>query len=68
VISGMAMTTYGLPPYYSNFAAASPNVRETYIIIKSKRIITDSLPGNTLGGPASIEVEIYCLKLTILLF
>lgn len=40
LISGVAMTTLGLPPYLAIFASASPKVLET-----------DSLPGNTLSGP-----------------
>lgn len=40
LISGSAMTTFGLPPNYSNFASISPNVRHT-----------DNLPGFTLTGP-----------------
>jgi len=40
LISGSAITTFGLPPNYSSFASISPNVRET-----------DNLPGRTLSGP-----------------
>jgi hypothetical protein len=39
-ISGVAITTFGFPPNYSNFAIASPNVRET-----------ERRPGRTLTGP-----------------
>jgi hypothetical protein len=34
VMSGIAITTYGFPPYFSNFACGSPNVLDT-----------DNLPG-----------------------
>lgn len=36
-ISGLAVTTLGLPPYLISLAYGSPNV-----------LVTDSLPGNTL--------------------
>lgn len=39
-ISGVAMTTLGLPPLFSTFASISPNVLET-----------ESLPGATRTGP-----------------
>jgi len=39
-ISGSAITTLALPPYFYIFASASPNVLET-----------ESLPGSTLKGP-----------------
>ena len=39
-ISGVAITTFGLPPNFSLLASMSPNVLDT-----------DSLPGNTLNGP-----------------
>ncbi len=40
VISGVATTTFGLPPNCLSFASASPNVRDT-----------ESRPGKTLSGP-----------------
>lgn len=40
LMSGTAITTFGLPPNFSRFASMSPNVLET-----------ESLPGNTLNGP-----------------
>jgi hypothetical protein len=40
LISGVAITTLGLPPNLSSLASASPNVLDT-----------DSLPGSTLRGP-----------------
>lgn len=40
LISGVAITTFGFPPYFSLFASISPNVLETL-----------SLPGKTLYGP-----------------
>ena len=43
LISGSAITTFGLQPNYSNFASISPNVRDT-----------DNLPGKTLNGPMII--------------
>ena len=46
-ISGNATTTFGFPPYYSNFAITSPNVLDT-----------ESLPGRTLTGPTPTEVFI----------
>lgn len=39
-ISGAAITTFGFPPIYGNFASMSPRDR-----------VTASLPGNTLHGP-----------------
>ena len=39
-ISGVATTTFGLPPNLASLASASPNVLET-----------ESLPGKTLRGP-----------------
>jgi hypothetical protein len=30
LISGSAITTFGFPPYFTNFASASPNVLETF--------------------------------------
>ena len=38
-ISGVATTTFGLPPYFGILAAQSPKVLDT-----------ESLPGNTLCG------------------
>jgi len=43
LISGVAMTTLGFPPYAGNFASISPNVR-----------VTESLPGNTRYGPVIV--------------
>lgn len=40
LISGVATTTFGFPPYFAILASASPNVLET-----------ESLPGKTLKGP-----------------
>ena len=39
-ISGSAIMTFGLPPYFYFLASISPKVLET-----------DSLPGKTLNGP-----------------
>ena len=59
VISGSAMTTFGLPPKLSNFASKSPIALETYnlciynYIVRKKRIkifITESFTGYTLNG------------------
>lgn len=43
-ISGVAITTLGLPPNFANLASASPKVLDT-----------DNLPGNTLKGPTIIS-------------
>ena len=40
LISGVAITTFIFPPYFSLFASISPNVRDT-----------DKRPGNTRYGP-----------------
>lgn len=40
LISGIGMTTLGLPPLLTILASRSPKVLQT-----------ESLPGNTLGGP-----------------
>ena len=39
-ISGVDITTFGLPPYFASLASASPKVLDT-----------ESLPGRTLKGP-----------------
>ena len=39
-MSGSADITFGIPPYFVNFASASPKVRETA-----------NRPGSTLCGP-----------------
>lgn len=44
LISGVGITTFGLPPYFESLASASPNVLDT-----------DSLPGRTLKGPTIIS-------------
>lgn len=46
--SGIAVTTPGLPPYFSTFASISPKVRQT-----------DNRPGNTLGGPTILALALY---------
>jgi len=43
LISGVAMTTLGFPPYAGNFASISPNV-----------LVTESLPGKTRYGPVIV--------------
>jgi hypothetical protein len=40
LMSGVAITTFGLPPYFSLFASISPKVLET-----------ERRPGKTLCGP-----------------
>ena len=44
LISGVAITTFGLPPNFANLASASPKVLDT-----------DNLPGKTLNGPTIIS-------------
>ena len=39
LISGSAITTFGLPPYLINLASASPNVLETYNDLKFRKIM-----------------------------
>lgn len=41
-MSGVAITTFGLPPYLESFASMSPRARET-----------ERRPGSTLIGPGS---------------
>lgn len=42
LISGVAIITFGFPPYWGNLASGSPNVLQT-----------ESLPGSTLRGPTT---------------
>lgn len=44
LISGYALTTFGMPPYYGNLASASPSVLDTA-----------NRPGSTLWGPLIIS-------------
>jgi hypothetical protein len=53
-ISGVGITTLGLPPTFEILASASPNVLET-----------ESLPGSTLRGPTMISFLFGFVSLTL---